>query len=208
MLISFEGIDGCGKSTQINLLRDYLEQRGQRVHTYREPGGTILSEAVRQLLLDKKQAIHPVAELLLFSAARAQLTHDVILPHLEKGEIVVLDRYFDSTTAYQGFGRDVLPAETVTFINRIATHGVEPDVTFYLKISAGEASSRRSKLGSGDRMEQSGEDFYRKVSEGYDQIASVNARVVVLDAHLPPEKIFSSIKRVLAKHWPESGFSW
>ena len=131
MFISFEGIDGSGKSTQLLLLRDVLEQAGSAVVTIREPGATLLSESIREILLSNKQTITSTAELLLFSAARTQLVEKVIEPALEQGTLILCDRYVDSTTAYQGYGR-MLDMENVTTCNRIATRGVMPSVTFFI----------------------------------------------------------------------------
>lgn len=122
MLISFEGIDGSGKSTQLVMLREVLEDRGLTVVVIREPGATLLSESIREILLSTKQTITPTAELLLFSAARTQLVEKVIEPALNEGSIILCDRYVDSTTAYQGFGRE-LDLDSVRLCNRIATGG-------------------------------------------------------------------------------------
>ena len=121
MLINFEGIDGCGKSTQIHLLKQYLEERGRMVQVYREPGGTSIAEEIRSILLDSKNEVSAISELLLFSAARAQLVQEKILPALERGITVILDRFYDSTTAYQGYGRSVLPIDEIILLNKMAS---------------------------------------------------------------------------------------
>lgn len=185
MLISFEGIDGCGKSTQIKLLKTWLEERGYHVHVYREPGGAELSETIRKLLLDPAHEIDPVTELLLFSSARSHLTHSVIEPLLKQQKIVILDRFYDSTTAYQGFGRNVISQKDIQIINRIATHHITPDITFYLSLSIEDAQERRGdKDGKGgDRMERSGRKFYENVIKGYEWIASNEPeRVITINA--------------------------
>ena len=143
MFISFEGIDGRGKSTQLVLLRDVLEQAGSTVITIREPGATLLSESIREILLSNKQTITSTAELLLFSAARTQLVEKVIEPALEQGTLILCDRYVDSTTAYQGYGR-MLDMENVTTCNRIATRGVMPSVTFFIDVAFEQAQRLRS----------------------------------------------------------------
>ena len=145
MLINFEGIDGCGKSTQIHLLKQYLEERGKKVQVYREPGGTSIAEEIRLILLDSKYEISAVSELLLFSAARAQLVQDKIIPALERGITVILDRFYDSTTAYQGYGRSVLPIDEIILLNKMASHGLVPEITFYLRISQELALQRRKE---------------------------------------------------------------
>lgn len=193
MLITFEGIDGCGKSTQITLLKEWLTDSGFEVHLFREPGGTELSEQIREVLLDNMQEIHPLAELLLFSAARAQLTAVRIRPLLKTGAIVILDRFYDSTTAYQGYGRQVVSLEVIEQINAMATGNLIPDITFYLQISPHIARDRRRQAGEEDRMEQAGDDFFKKVSHGFDMIAAGNSRFVILDASTSPEIIFKKI---------------
>jgi dTMP kinase len=188
MLINFEGIDGCGKTTQLGLLLDRLLGTGHNTLALREPGGTDVSEAVRTLLLDDKYHVAPIAELLLFSAARAQLTSERIRPALEAGQIVLLDRYFDSTSAYQGYGRQQLSLEEIDDVNHVATGGLTPNITFYFDIDIDIAFSRRS--GQADRMEQSGRDFYQRVREGYLALAQRHSdRFVTLDASLPMEHI-------------------
>ncbi|MDZ7773335.1 MAG: dTMP kinase [Balneolaceae bacterium] len=192
MFITFEGIDGSGKSTQIDLLRRHLDDAGERVEVFREPGGTILSEQVRSLLLDPDSRINPVTELLLFSAARSQLMSEKVLPLLEEGAFVILDRFFDSTTAYQGYGRNSLPLEEIERINRAASHHRAPDLTFYLAISLEEARSRTEGMEQ-DRMERSGEAFYRRVIEGFEELARRENRFLRLDATLPPDELHGRI---------------
>lgn len=192
MFITFEGIDGSGKSTQIELLHDRLERHNVPVSVFREPGGTPLSESVRSLLLDDQHDVHPVAEVLLFSAARAQLIAREVLPRLEKGEVVVLDRFYDSTTAYQGYGRESLPIGEIHRINRIASLKRVPDITFYLRISLEEAEARRARQ-KPDRMEQSGSDFYQKVIKGFDRLAGEESRFVTLEASEGREKLHEDI---------------
>ena len=173
MFISFEGIDGSGKSTQLGLLRTWLEARGRTVVTVREPGATHLSESIREILLSNKQTITPTAELLLFSAARTQLVETVIRPSLERGEVVLCDRFVDSTTAYQGYGRQ-LDLHEVALCNSLATHTVMPAVTFFIDVPYDEAQLRmhfHPTSGEPDRMERSGRDFYERVRNGYLSIA-------------------------------------
>ncbi|MCX6141270.1 MAG: dTMP kinase [Candidatus Kapabacteria bacterium] len=184
MFVSFEGIDGSGKSTQLVLLREVLEQRGHTVVTIREPGATLLSESIREILLSTKQTITPTAELLLFSAARTQLVEKVIQPTLERGSFILCDRYVDSTTAYQGYGR-MLDLESVRLCNRMATKGVMPDVTFFIDVGFEQAQQRMqfdSSVGDPDRMERSGRDFFERVRNGYLAIAIDEPhRFVVID---------------------------
>lgn len=192
MLISFEGIDGSGKSTQIQLLKEYLLGKGHLVKVFREPGGTAVSEQIRALLLHPESEINPVAEMLLFSSARAQLIAEQVLPALERGEIVILDRFYDSTTAYQGFGRGTIPLGDIQVINKVASHEREPDITFYLRLSIEESLQRRAHLQK-DRMEQSGQDFFEKVITGYDELARTEQRVVTINASEEIDQIHEQI---------------
>lgn len=195
MLVSFEGIDGCGKTTQLGLLYDRLLATGVETLALREPGGTDVSEAIRSLLLDTQHRVDPVAELLLFSAARAQLVAERIRPALGKGHVVLLDRFYDSTTAYQGYGRQQLSVQAIDEINRVATGGLVPDVTFYFDVDIDTAMSRRAG-GQPDRMERAGDDFFKRVREGYLALATHYAdRFVTLDAALPMQQIHELVWR-------------
>ena len=134
LFITFEGIDGCGKSTQFQMLKEYLETQGVDFIVVREPGGTVIGEKIREILLNKKNdSMRPLTELLLFEAARAQIAEEVIRPALEKGTCVLCDRFFDSTYAYQGYARK-LGADKVLLLNDLATAGLEPDITFLIDI--------------------------------------------------------------------------
>lgn len=192
MLITFEGIDGSGKSTQIERLEKRLQGGGYQVEVYREPGGTDLSEKVRSLLLDKKNLIDPRTELLLFSAARSQLISERVKPGLEEGKIIILDRYYDSTIAYQGYGRQAGNMKDIHAINHLASHGLVPDITFYLHIDLGKALQRTDSKPK-DRMEASGEEFYNKVIEGFKALEAGEDRFKMLDAELSPDSIHSKI---------------
>jgi len=196
MLISFEGIDGSGKSTQLVMLREVLEDRGLTVVVIREPGATLLSESIREILLSTKQTITPTAELLLFSAARTQLVEKVIEPALNEGSIILCDRYVDSTTAYQGYGRK-LDLDSVRLCNRIATRGVMPTVTFFIDVAYEQAQQRMQfdlGVGEPDRMERSGRDFFERVRYGYLQIAvDEPERFIVIDGSRDRVEIHSDI---------------
>ncbi len=173
MFITFEGIDFCGKSTQVRLLKEYLEQRGFKVKVLREPGGTELSEKIRTLLLDKANyGMSSETEIFLFSAARAQLVREVIVPLLEAGYVVISDRFFDSTTAYQGYGRG-LDLETVEHINRFAVGDAVPDLTFFIDIPQEEGERRKNldRLIELDRIEVSESRFYTRVRQGFMELA-------------------------------------
>lgn len=193
--ISFEGIDFSGKSTQIALLQEYLLTQGYEVFVLREPGGTEISERIRTILLDKKNNnMHARTEMLLFNAARAQLTYEKIIPLLQEGKFVLADRFFDSTTAYQGYGRE-LELELVEHVNQFATLGLSPGNTFYLKISPEQAFDRQLKNNMDqDRMEKSGLKFYEKVCKGYEIIAkNYSERFHIIDATQEKLKIHRQI---------------
>jgi len=181
MLITFEGIDGCGKSTQLKQLKEYLERKNYEVVSLREPGGTDFSEKIRELLLHSKYKINPRAELLLFEAARANLVETMILPAINSGKIVLCDRFFDSTTAYQGYGRGI-DIKDVINCNLFATSDIIPDLTFFLNIPVKEAN-KRAHYRYKDRIESEGEKFYEKVINGFYQIANNEpARFKIIDS--------------------------
>ena len=211
MLITFEGIDGAGKSTQIKKLVDYLNDLGTEVVTLREPGGTEVAEKIRHILLESRHEISPIGELLLFSASRAELVQEVIIPALANSKIVILDRFFDSTTAYQGYGRGI-DLELLRSIISISTCGITPDITFYLDITPEEALKRKFAEKSLplafdseelDRMERSGVEFYRKVRQGYlDIMRNSNGRFVFIDALEPATDIHRRITDILKERLP------
>ncbi|MEX0685904.1 MAG: dTMP kinase [Balneolales bacterium] len=194
MLITFEGIDGCGKSTQIKLLQKSLEEEGFNPKIFREPGGTKVSEEIRSLLLSSENTIDPITEALLFSSARSKLISEVVKPSLDKGDIVILDRFYDSTIAYQGYGRKSMSLSDLHKLNMIASHGLVPDITFYLKISIEQSEQRRKNL-TKDRMENSGNDFYSKVITGFDDLSRQEKRFVVINALNSIEDISKKIKK-------------
>lgn len=172
ILVTFEGIDGSGKSTQAQRLVDRLQEAGYQVVFFREPGGTALSERIRSLLLDASLSIRPLSELFLFSAARAQLVEERIRPALADGVIVVCDRFYDSTMAYQGAGRQVADWHWLQAFNERVTGALEPDRTFLLQLSPKEARRRQAERSEADRMERSDDAFFRRVVEAYDHLAA------------------------------------
>ena len=199
MFITFEGLDFSGKSTQATILVERLRSTRAVVHFLREPGGTEISERIRDILLDKKNLhMDEAAELLLFSAARSQLVKEVIVPALQRGEIVVCDRYYDSTTAYQGYGRE-LPLDAVKSINRLATEGEDPDLTFFIDIPVDEIERRKKKAGMKfDRMESSGKAFYTRVRNGYHEIARRETqRFLIIDGTKDIDEIAGYIWKVV-----------
>lgn len=192
MFITFEGIDGCGKSTQLQLIAKFLEQHNEKVLCLREPGGTYLAEQIRDILLNSKENISPLTELLLFNSARSDLIQKEIKPALSRGEIVLCDRFYDSTTAYQSYGRG-LPLEDVIKCNMIATDGLKPNLTFFLDIPY-ELSIQRSNHRLLDRMENAGKDFFSRVIEGYKKIADDEPdRVYCIDGTAPIEVVMLKI---------------
>lgn len=208
LLLSFEGIDGSGKTTQVRLLYEYLSERSRDLSSgpldpllVREPGGTDLSERIRTLLLDSDLDIEPMAELLLFSSARAQLSKQKIKPALDRGRIVLCDRFFDSSTAYQGIGRDVSSTYTdmkwLRDLHRRATGGLTPDRTYLVEVDAETALRRRSQNGaSPDRMETEPGNFYGRVSAAYRELADREPeRFLRLDGTASIDAIQSQIRR-------------
>ncbi len=190
-LITFEGIDGSGKTTQIRLMSSWLEQRNFRYRIIREPGGTPISEKIRDLLLDKEnKGMDAVCEMFLFSAARAQVTTEIILPALADGIVVICDRYYDSTTAYQGYGRG-LDVENLRRVHAMATYNTRPDCTFFLDISIDDAFTRKIHANEkSDRMESAPVAFFQRVRTGYLELARKEPeRWTILDASRPPHEI-------------------
>jgi len=191
VFVTFEGLDGSGKTTQAELLAKHLEEAGREVVATREPGGTELGEKVRELILGDSD-ISPWAEAALFAAARAQLVDSVIKPALERGADVVCDRYLDSSLAYQGLARG-LGVDRVLALNIDAIRGILPDVTFLLLIDPDEAA-RRSGSAS-DRIEREGKEFLAAVDKAYRELGSIFAgRVVTLDGSKPPEEIAKEVR--------------
>lgn len=195
MFITFEGIDFSGKSTQIELLKDYLVEHNKKVEILREPGGTEISEKIRNILLDNKNdEMFAETELLLFSSSRAQLVREKIRPYLEKGIYVISDRFHDSSTAYQGYGRGV-PLEIVNHVHSLAIGETIPDITFFIDIPVGIANERRKKKSKGklDRIELSDTEFYNRVRNGYLEIAREEERFKVIEGTQTIETIQNQI---------------
>ena len=195
MFITFEGIDFCGKSTQAELLKKYYQNQNKKVEIIREPGGTQISEMVRSILLDKKH-YHMVmeTEIFLFSAARAQLVREKIRPYLNQGICVISDRFHDSTTAYQGFGRGI-DIESVNRINNLAIGETIPDITFFIDITVEEANKRKKLMQNfdPDRIEVSDSQFFERVRAGYLFLADQNHRIKVIDGMRSVEEIHKDI---------------
>lgn len=203
IFITLEGADGCGKSTQAALLADRVEAAGREVVRLREPGGTAISEKIRALVLDPANGeMCPECELLLFEAARAQLVRQVIEPALARGAVVVCDRFYDSTYAYQAAGR-ALEQKTIRLGNALGSCGVDPDRTFVLDMETDAALARATRDGA-DRMEAEGVAFQRRVREGYLRlVAEEPGRVRKVDAEGSVEDVSARLGAVLADLLPE-----
>ncbi len=194
MLITFEGIDGAGKTTQVNLLEGYLKEKGLKVVVRREPGGTEVGEKIREILI--RERVNPKAELFLLLASRSELVEE-IRSFLAEGTVVILDRFVDSSVAYQGFGRGIDPS-LVEKLNEFATGGLKPDVTFYLDVGVDVALERKGK--AKDRFEE--REFLEKVRQGYLEIARrEKERFVIVDGTLPPDEVHRIVVLELEKRW-------
>ena len=178
--ITFEGCEGVGKSTQVNMLKDYLKKTGQQAMFLREPGGNTLSEKIRKIILDPDNSeMTPLCEAMLYSAARAQLMGQVIIPALDSGKLIVCDRFIDSTMAYQGFARD-LGVKTISSLNETVCGDYMPDVTIFLDLPPDEAFKRKGGRDNNDRMELQSLDFHKKVYEGYKKAADMYPDRIIL----------------------------
>lgn len=191
--ITFEGIEGCGKSTQVRLAQNWLQRQHRSVVAVREPGGTVVGDRVRDILLDPElKEMTPRAEALLYSASRAQLVEQVLKPSLEAGKTVLCDRYIDSSLAYQSFARG-LDFQTIVTINEWAAGGLMPDLTFLFRITA-ELGLGRAVGRAPDRLEQESLDFHRLVEAGYEDLAVKYAeRFVLIDGRDPVEEIHKQV---------------
>ncbi|HEV2801878.1 MAG TPA: dTMP kinase [Pyrinomonadaceae bacterium] len=201
--ITFEGIDGSGKSTQVRMLASVLRLRGMDVVQTREPGGTPLGARLREALLDAQEQVDPLAELLLYAADRAQHVRVLLRPALAAGRVVLSDRYADATVAYQGAGRGFDPA-LVAQVVELATGGLKPDLTLLFDLSVSESSARSRLRTNGDegtpsdRLELEAENFHTRVREAYLQLASAEPeRVRIIDASLSVEEIHAHVLQIV-----------
>ena len=195
IFITMEGPDGSGKTTQIEKLKAYLEDKGYDVLITREPGGTRISEAVRGIILNKDfTEMDPVTEMLLYASARAQLVAESIGPAIESGKAVISDRFVDSSVVYQGIARG-LGIDTVYEVNKSAIRGYEPDITFLLDLPAEVGIARKKNQAELDRMENETIEFHKMVADGYRRLAALNEnRIKTIDAALPIDEIYDIIK--------------
>ncbi|HSB67520.1 MAG TPA: dTMP kinase [Anaerolineales bacterium] len=200
MFITLEGPEGSGKTFQLPKLADYLRQQGLDVLTTREPGGTSISEQIRTVLhnLENKE-MNPRTEILLFQASRAQLVEQVIRPHLEKGGIVLSDRYADSTLAYQGYGHQI-DIESLRVLVSFATGGLKPDLTFLLDVDVEIGLRRKELKGEWNRLDAYDLDFHQRVKRGYLNLVQLEPeRWVVIDAAQEPGKVQEDMRRVVGE---------
>ena len=193
LFITFEGIDGCGKSTQLNLLSEYLKSEGLEVVITREPGAKGLGEKLREILLNYEGDVSSNCEAFLFLADRAQHIDTLVKPAIEAGKVVLCDRHTDSTIAYQGYGRGV-DLEQIKMLNRIATSGLVPDLTFVFDLDVEISQMRVGK--TKDRMESAGDDFHNRVRKGYLEITKQEPeRVKVINSDDSIDNIFKKVKQ-------------
>lgn len=197
--ITFEGVEFSGKSTQARKTASFLQKKGFEVVKVYEPGFTQLGQKVRDLLLHRQNiSLSPLAELLLFEAARAQLVSEVIKPALETGKVVISDRFTDSTLAYQVYGRG-LEKKLVEDLNRLATQGLEPDLTFYLRAPLEKTLKKRQTEKSLDRFENESLEFHRRVEAGYEALAKEFPKRIVAIDYGSVEEVFKRLTKVLTE---------
>ena len=207
IFISFEGPDGSGKTTQIKLFSKYLEEKGYPVLMTREPGGTGISEKIREIILDPANTeMDGMTEALLYAAARAQHVAQLIKPAIEEGKIVLTDRFMDSSIAYQGYGRGL--GDKIRIINEYAVDGTQPDLTFFLDLAPGEGIARAGKRKNLDRMERESLEYHKAVYEGYLELSKIYAdRYVRIDASKSVEEISEEIIERFEKYAAERGYA-
>lgn len=205
--ITFEGGEACGKSTQVKKLKEYISTLKNKDDFLfvREPGGTLLTDEIRRLLLNyEEDKPLPMTELLLFCATRVENIEKRVKPAIQQGKVVIADRFYDSTIAYQGMARGIMSAQDILTLTKKIIGPLKPDLTFYLKISPSEAFKRKAKMGEMDRIEKEGLDFHEKVAKGYNFISNIEKeRFYCLDATKEPDIIFNEIITVLKEKLPE-----
>ena len=202
MFITFEGLDFCGKSTQVKLIKKYFEDSGKEVELIREPGGVQISEKIRNILLDNKNSeMFSETELLLFSSSRAQLVREKIIPFLKSGKVVISDRFLDSSITYQGFGRG-LNKEFEIDLQKFAIGEAVPDLTFFIDIPIAEVMLRKNNILKTDldRIEVSENEFYENVKKGYEYLAKIEERIITIDGTKSINNIHNEIISIISKH--------
>ena len=205
LFITLEGGDGAGKSTQIRYIESFFAEKGLVVVHTREPGGTAISEKLRDILLDSKNLeMEDVTEMLIYAAARAQHVRELVRPALERGEIVICDRFVDSSIAYQAYGREL--GDMVGIANSFATGGLTPDITFWMDLDPEAGRERLSRDGDFDRLEMENPDFHYRVYEGYRSMAENDpGRIKRIDASRSVEEISADIEVYLKELCEEKG---
>lgn len=213
LLVVFEGAEGAGKSTQLRFVAECLASAQRDVLAVREPGGTVVGDEIRRLLLDPTSDISPRAEALLFMASRAQLVEREIQPALDRGAVVLVDRFFLSTYAYQGAGRG-LEADQLRTANALATHGLVPDLTLLIELPVGDGLARALERGGGarDRMEGSELAFHRRVADAFGEFATERWQrahpecgpIVLIDGRGAPPLVGRRVIAALHERWPET----
>jgi len=195
-----EGTDGAGKTTQINKLKEYLDQKGYNVVCVREPGGTAIGEKIREIIIDKNNSeMCQMTEAMLYAAARAQLVEQVILPALKGGGVVICDRFVDSSLVYQGYARG-MGERRIRNLNRYAVDELEPDITFLLRLKPEDGIKRKKAQAELDRIESEHFNFHQRVYDGYVSLARRNKeRIKILDALKNPDEIQSEIRSFIEK---------
>lgn len=195
LFITFEGIDGCGKTTQIELLEKYLNSKNYKTIVTLEPGSTQIGKKLRQILLHHEGFVSDRAELFMYLADRAQHIEEIVMPNINNGKIVLCDRHTDSTLAYQGYARGG-NIEQLQILNSIATSDLKPDITFLFDIDIQTAQKRLGAIK--DRLEASGYDFYQKVRNGYLSLSKkFPERIKIIDASLTPEDVSEQVKTII-----------
>jgi dTMP kinase len=200
LFITVEGIDGSGKSTQIDLMKDYIQGKGFDVVLTREPGGTKISEKIRAIILDLENSeMGAITEMLLYAAARAQLVSEIIKPAIENGKIVICDRFIDSSYVYQGFGRGI-DLDIIKNVNDEAMGGIVPNITFFFDVNPEIALKRRISATGMDRIEKEKMEFHFRVYSGYKKLASLYPqRIKLIDGSKSVEEVFCDVKGWLDK---------
>jgi dTMP kinase len=199
MFITLEGPEGSGKTSHVQPLAEWLRGQGQRVYTTREPGGTSIGEQIRAVIHDLKNTeMHPRTEALLYQAARAQIVEQVIRPRLAAGEMVLSDRYFDSTLAYQGYGHQIIPLEELRQIIRFATGGLTPDLTILLDLDVEVGLKRKNNQDEWNRLDAYTVDFHQRVRAGYHELVQLEpSRWRVVDAGQKWEAVQDGLRKMI-----------
>ena len=201
MFVTFEGIDACGKSTQYNLFVNMLKEKKIPFIFVREPGGTKAGEDIRKILLHNDYYLSYKTEVLLFVASRAQITKNIIEPALNKGMMVVADRFMDSSVAYQGYGRE-LGSDAVKSLNNFAVGNCKPDITYFIDITVDEAFRRMKLSKKNDKIELEGKDFFQRVRDGYfELLREEKERFIYIDGMKNEKEVFDQIKEVFFRKY-------